>query len=294
MKYLKRFNEELKATTYRSAGDKFTKMGHKRRGAELLNYATQVELKEKSQKLRQAQDENKEYGLFDITMTRGWGGNKRDVFSGKFYLQMCLESDWFSDQMWDWLRELMEWNMGIAMEFAIIPADDETLKMIETSEDKDIEYLRNNSMWGDDYRYWTNRLWITLCGPKGVPLSKAGVGGFEDRDGYSFYFNSRSEAMRFKNLLADTLEGKTNWSSWRDKTIASGLKDAVVLDEEEWRDKLMRGFLPDRKDDKNADGEYLYDMNDPDTWPKNPFTEDAYKRAVDAVRRMSVNGLYLD
>lgn len=58
MRYLKRFNEELKVTTYKSAGDKFTKIGHNRRGAELLDYATQVELREKSQKLLQAQDEN--------------------------------------------------------------------------------------------------------------------------------------------------------------------------------------------------------------------------------------------
>ena len=288
MKHLKSYNlfEELKSTTYRSAGDKFTNIGHKRRGAQLLDYATKVELREKSEKLLQAQNENKEFGTFDITMLRGWGDNKREIFSGKFYLQMCLESDWFRDQFSDWLYEGMDWSIGIATEFAIIPADDETLKMIETSEDKDIEYFRNNSMWGDDYRYWSNRLWITLCGPNAIPLSKAGVGGFEDRDGFSFYFNSRSEAMRFKKLLSDTLEGKTNWSSWGDNTVASGLKAVVVLDEEDWREKLMSKFIPRREDE--------YEVDNPDTWPKNPFTEDAYKRAIDAVKGMSVNGLYLD
>ena len=219
-------------------------------------------------------------------MLRGWGDNRKSIFSGKFYLQMCLESDWFKDQLSDWLYEGMDWNMGIAMEFAIIPPDDETLKMIETSEDKDIEYFRNNSMWSDDYRYWSNRLWITLAGNGGTPKSFAGLGGFEDRDGFSFYFNSRSEAMRFRNLVADTLEGKTNWSSWRERTIATQLKDTVVLDEENWREKMMSKYLPGRED--------KYELDNPDTWPKNPFTEDAYKRAVDAVRRMSVNGLYID
>ena len=92
--------------------------------------------------------------------------------------------------------------------------------------------------------------------------------------------------MRFKNLLTDTLEGKNNWSSWRERTIATQLKDTVVLDEENWREKLMSKFLPGR--------EGGYELDNPDTWPKNPFTEDAYKRAVDAVRRMSVNGLYID
>ena len=113
MKHLKSYNlfEELKSSTYKSAGVKFTNIGHKRRGAELLDYAQKVELREKSEKLLQAQNENKQYGTFDITMLKGWGDKRKVVFSGKFYLQMCLESDWFSDQMWDWLRELMEWIM---------------------------------------------------------------------------------------------------------------------------------------------------------------------------------------
>jgi hypothetical protein len=261
-------------------------MGHKRRGAELLDYATQVELKEKSQKLRQAQDENKEYGLFDITMTRGWGDNKRDVFSGKFYLQMCLESDWFKDQLWDWIYEGMDWSIGLAMEFAIIPSDDETLRMLETSEDGDIIYFRNNSMWGGDYRYWTNRLWLTLCDKGAVPLCRAGAGGFEDRDSFTFHFNSRAEAMKFRNLLANTLEGKINWGTWKDRTIADQLKEVIILDEEDWREKLMDNFLLGREDE--------YDIDNPDTWPKNPFTEDIYKGAIEAVKRMSVNGLYRD
>ena len=286
MRYLKRFNEELKASTYKKAGEKFTQMGHKRRGAELLDYATQVELREKSDKLLQAQNVNKEFGLFDITVARGYGSNKKDIFSGQFYLQMCLESDWFKDQLHDWLGEGMTWSMGIAMEFAIIPADDETLKIFETSEDSDIIYFRNNSMWSDDYRYWTNRLWLNLFGKGGVPSYTCGSGGFEDRDGFTFHFNSRSEAMKFKNLLSNTLEGKSNWGAWNERTIADQLKSTLSLDEELWRKKLMDHYLNGREDE--------YDLTDPDTWPKNPFGEDTYKGAVDATKRMSVNGLYRD
>ncbi len=287
MRYLKKFNEELKATTYKSAGDKFNRIGHTRRGSELLDYATQVELREKSQKLLQAQNENKEFGLFDITLTRGYGSTNFPLFSGKFYLQMCLESDWFKDQLHDWLYEGMDWSIGIAMEFAIIPADDETLKMIETSEDKDIVYFRNNSMWGDDYRYWTNRLWFTLFGKGGSPSYKSGSGGFEDRDGFTFHFNSRSEAMKFKNLLANTLEGKSNWGTYGERTIAEQLKSTLSLDEELWRKELMDHYLRNGRENE-------YDLTDPDTWPKNPFGEDTYKGTVDAVKRMSVNGLYRD
>jgi len=64
------------------------------------------------------------------------------------------------------------------------------------------------------------------------------------------------------------------------------LKSTIIIDEEDWREKLMEKFLPGREDE--------YDINNPDTWPKNPFTEDTYKGAIEAVKRMSVNGLYRD
>lgn len=293
MKYLKRFNEELKSSTYRKAGEMFSKMGHKRRGSELLDYAGQVELKEKSQKLLDAQNENKEFGIFDITMTSGYGSNKKDIFSGKFYLQMCLEGDWFKDARVDWLGEGMDYSLGIAMEFAIIPADDETFQMLETSTDEDIEYLRNNSMFGD-YRYWTNRLWITLIDKDLEPAFIAGVGGFEDRDKFQFIFNSRSDAMRFKKLLADTLEGKSSWGSWRGKTQADQFKDSVVLDEEDWRSLLMNHYLKDRENAEHLLITKGIKVDDVDTWPKNPFSEDIHMKTVEAIRRMSVNGLYRD
>jgi hypothetical protein len=283
MRYLKRFNEELKASTYKSAGEKFTKMGHKRRGSELLDYAGQVELKEKYQKLIDAQNENKEFGLFDITLKKG----KRDIFSGKFYLHMCLEVDWFKDLRYEWLYDGMNYSLGFSMEFALIPSDDETFKMIETSADEDIEYFRKYSMWGD-YKYWTNRLWITFFEKDMKPAFRAGVNGFEDRDGVEFIFNSRSDAMRFKKLLADALEGKSNWGSWMvyrsgwmAKTIAEQFKEGIILNEEQWRKLLMDIYLKDREEDE-------YDLTD------NPFTEDIHMKVVESIKRMSINPFYRD
>lgn len=275
MRYLKKFNEDLNATTYKSAGDKFNKIGHTRRGSELLDYANQVELIEKSKRLSEAQNENKEFGLFDITLVRGYGTTAKYIFSGKFYLQMCLESDWFMDQLSDWLYEDMDWHLGIAMEFAIIPSDVSVLEMIERSEDPSIQYFRNNAMWSNDYRYWTNRLFITVF-DKGGDVSNKCNGIFDDRDGFSFYFNSRKEAIRFKRLLVDTLEGKSNWGTYREKTIAGQLKSTLGLDDETWRKKW-------------ADTNHFSD-----TCPENPFGEETYNGAVDAIRRMSINGLYRD
>lgn len=294
MRYLKKFNEELKATTYKSAGDKFNRMGHTRRGSELLKHAEEIRLKEeaeakaiklreKFEKLKKAQDETKEFGLFDVTITRGWGTNKREIWSGEFYLQMCLESDWFYDMRADWSYDMKD-ILGIPMEFALIPPDVETLDLFETSNNKDIEYLVNNHMY--DCRIWSNRLWITLLGSDLEPRCKIST-AFEDRDEYTFYFNSRKDAIRFKKLLFDTFSGKNDWSSWSNKTIAEQFKEDVILGEEKWRKILMDKYLIRGREND-------YDLTDPDTWPKNPFTEDIYTNSVESIKNMKVNGLYID
>ena len=292
MRYLKKINEYLKSSTYRSASDRLTKMGHKRRGAELSDYANEIEMQE-NKVLLDSQEDSKDFGLFDLTIKRGFGSNQIEIFSGKFYLQMCLESDWFRDQLCDWLSDDMNGSIGIAMEFAIIPADVETFKIIEESEDKYIVYFRNNSSWGD-YKYWTNRLWITLFDKNAEPAFRCGVAGFESRDNYTFYFNSRRDTMKFKKLLYETLAGESNWSSWRDKPISEQLKSVILLDEEDWRKLLMDHYLKYKDDaDELIIGKGIK-VDDPDTWPKNPFTEDIYKGVVDSVKRMSVNSLYID
>lgn len=277
MKYLKKFNEKHDSKTYYKYAKELKSMGHVNRSSTMEEWAKEVEIKEKALTLKKTQDEVKEFGLFDITVI----GHKGDLFSGKFYLEICLESDWFKDMRCDWLSEDMDWSLGINMEFAIIPSDDETLKMIELSEDGEVKYLQNQ-MWGD-YKYWMNRLWITLFQRDLVPSFK--VHEFEDRDGISFRFNSRKESIRFKKLVVSTFEGTSNWGSWKNKTIADQFKDSVVLDEEGWRTLLMDNYLRG-KDDAIVD--------DPDTWPKNPFTEDIYDKSLEGIKRMSLNGLYRD
>lgn len=286
MKYLKRFNEEHDSKTYYKYAKELKSLGHVNRSSTMEEWAKEVEIKEKALTLKKTQEEVKEFGLFDITVI----GRKGDLFSGKFYLETCLESHWFKDMRYDWLSEDMDWSLGINMEFAIIPSDDETLKMIESSEDEEVKYLQNQ-MWGD-YKYWMNRLWITLFKRDLVPSFK--VHGFEDRDGISFRFNSRKESIRFKKLLVSTFEGTSNWGYWNNKTIAEQFKDSVVLDEEKWRKLLMDNYLRGKD---NADELLLSKgimVDDPDTWPKNPFTEDVYDKSLEAIKRMSLNSLYRD
>ena len=294
---IEKFNEEHDSKTYYKYAKELKSLGHDNRSSRMEEWAKEVEIKEKEieeeekRKEKEAAykktlDEVKDFGLFDITVI----GRKGDLFSGKFYLETCLESDWFKDMRRDWLSEDMDWSLGINMEFAIIPSDDETLKMIESSEDEEVKY-HQNQMWGD-YKYWMNRLWITLFKRDLVPSFK--VHEFEGKDGISFRFNSRKESIRFKKLLVSTFEGTSNWGYWKNKTIADQFKDSVVLDEEGWRKLLMDNYLRGKD---NADELLLSKgimVDDPDTWPKNPFTGDVYDKSLDAIKRMSLNGLYRD
>jgi len=53
MKYLKRFNEELKPETYRNAAKLLDIWGHKGRASKLKDWSDQVELRSELEKYRQ-------------------------------------------------------------------------------------------------------------------------------------------------------------------------------------------------------------------------------------------------
>lgn len=288
MKYLKKFNEELKSSTYKSAGEQLTKIGHKRRGTELLDYSDEVQFREKHEALLRAQRENKEFGLFDITLFCGYGERRREVLRGEFYLQMVLESDWFKDSLIDWVLDGMNSNLSFYSEFALIPkgmpqllaleGSSETQKTdsspVQISEPSDIKDLINNNMY--DYRIWTNRLSIEIL--QGIH-SVFRVGAFEDRDRYQFSFNSRADATRFKTLLIQTFEGNTMWSNWRGKSIHTEFKETLILSDSEWESKLTEHS---QGRELNLDG------------LQNPFSESAFSQCIEAIKKMSLNGLYID
>ena len=61
MKYLKRFNEELRPRTYLSAAKKLTAIGHTDRAKELKDWAEETEKREEIAKWK---DRLQDYGLF--------------------------------------------------------------------------------------------------------------------------------------------------------------------------------------------------------------------------------------
>ena len=57
MRYLRKYNEELKSDTYKSAADKLAKMGHVKRPEELMKFHVVVKEREKDEAKRKAIEE---------------------------------------------------------------------------------------------------------------------------------------------------------------------------------------------------------------------------------------------
>jgi hypothetical protein len=175
-------------------------------------------------------------------------------------------------------------------------------------------------MWGSVL--WLNRMWITLVDRNlehNVQVSE-----FEDKDSFEFIFNSRGDSRRFIDLLSKTLNGEKKWSSWMRKegeeaTVCDELKNAIIIDDKKWSNLLGRLFYDERlealekliiefeeicgvefdeslKPVEQIEQAINYTTENglplPNSWPKNPFTEDLYLKVIDSVKRVSHNKFY--
>ena len=282
MRYLKTYNERLKSWTYDYAAKKLGEIGHTKRSQRMKEWAIEVREKEILNDVKLAQEKNKEFGVFSATVYNAI--NDRKILSGNFYLEMTVESEVFSDRVYDWLWEYHERNkltdLSMMLEFALIPADEETyLKMREDSED--LNHLNEN--WFYNGRYWINYIDVNLY--KGFN-QKFEVSEFYSKDGIKFIFNSRRDAVKFKKIVVDALEGKTNWSSYKKSDGIATQADcfkSIIYDDNTWNALLGNIEVDTNKDILSYPGDAV-----------NLLTEDVYLNALNAVKNMSVNRYYID
>ena len=88
MRYLRKYNEELKADTYKSAADKLTKMGHVKRPEELMKWHVVAKEKEKNEAKRKAIEEASELGVYKMVIN-----NRGEKFTGDFYVYFYWNDD---------------------------------------------------------------------------------------------------------------------------------------------------------------------------------------------------------
>ena len=92
MRYLKKYNEELKPSTYMSASRKLAKLGHTDRAERLKDYSYEVESREELIRWRDHLQDYSQFGTFNISITNG---SKK--LKGDFALFIQFDQDAFED-----------------------------------------------------------------------------------------------------------------------------------------------------------------------------------------------------
>lgn len=313
MKYLKRFNEELKPWTYTQASKKLRDIGHTGRASRLEEWADKRRKQEEEKATRAKLEKLKKspsfrMGFYDDkwnSKTRKREYGKTPFFEGNFYLECYFESDWQwdSDELVEYMDDrttTLQFSFGIG----IFPADEETQeKFDEITNDENAPYI------GD---VWRNTIWpinFTIRLNNNNTLIEQGKSEtyWEERESAKLLFSDRREAMKFKRLLVSSLNGGDNFFSSSFKDVKDFLKKAIEDYNE--RDKYFwsRANTDNKnKEGYNSDGVPVEisqgDINDNGStiwyWPFGDkdcnLKESDYQYFENAVKRMTVNNLYRD
>lgn len=149
MKYLKKFNEELKPQTYFTASKKLRKLGHERRAGELETWGKEVESHESIQKWKSNIEKYSKWGKANFKFLH----SKKIVpqFTGDFYLAFIFDDFNNSESIADAKEGTKGYfNFSIGFSVGLIPVDEETLqKCKENFPDND---FGNGFFWG----LWVN------------------------------------------------------------------------------------------------------------------------------------------
>ena len=190
MKYLKRFNEELKPTTYSSAARKLKKLGHIDRSLELINWAEQIENRENLLKWKDNIDKYSQFGTFKLTIK-----NKQlSKITGDFHLAVIFDADSFVDN-YEYEREEspLPFKSSIWLPIGIIPANEETLNnCLKVLPDTD---MGNGFFWG-----MSITIGIKIDSYK-VEFASFEILDYDENVSGNISFSDRQSAGKFKNLL---------------------------------------------------------------------------------------------
>ena len=192
MKYLKRFNEELKPRTYLSAAKKLTDIGHTGRANVLKDWANETEKREEMVKWK---DRLQDYGLFGTYKMNIVNPETEEKFTGDFYLDINFDELGFEDNFESEKENNPDLIKGVYIFFFIglIPTTEETLRKCE--EIMPEPEFGNGMFWG------------MSCGiefevvKNEVILKDFTLEDYDDNLSGKVSFADRASAGKFKNLL---------------------------------------------------------------------------------------------
>jgi hypothetical protein len=176
MKYLKRFNEELRPQTYMSAARKLDKLGHHDRAKVLKDWAREVEMKEEMIKWKDRIQDYAQFGTFKMSIKNPDTG---ETLTGDFHLDISFDEMAFSDEP----------ESGISFFIGLIPTSEDLIhQYMELCPDYD---FGNGFFWGKIFNL-EYELGDTVTFTKW---------NFWDYDDGKITFSDRGSANKFKTLL---------------------------------------------------------------------------------------------
>lgn len=179
MRYLKKFNEELRPQTYMSAARKLDKMGHHDRAKKLKDWAGEMEKKEEMIKWKDRIQDYAPFGTFNMTVKNPETGQK---LVGDFHLDINFDDLSFSDEP----------ENGISLFIGLIPSSEELIyQYMELCPDYD---FGNGFFWGKIFSIQYN---LT----DKVEFTKWEMFDYDSEMNGEISFSDRSSANKFKNLL---------------------------------------------------------------------------------------------
>lgn len=192
MKYLKRFNEELRPRTYLSAAKKLKDIGHTDRAKALEDWAEETEKREEIIKWK---DRLQDYGLFGTYKINVVNPENGEKFTDDFYLDINFDEMAFEDNF-EYEKEKNPneiKDISIFFFIGLIPTSEETLR-------KCMEIM-------PEPEFGNGMFWGMSCGidfdviKNEVKLKKFMLDDYDDNLSGNVSFADRASANKFKTLL---------------------------------------------------------------------------------------------
>ena len=239
MRYLRKYNEELKSTTYKSAADKLKKIGHPKRADKLNNWGDLVQIGETQALTKKRIKDASKLGTYKMRLvTQKYDSSTSTsttttILEGNFYIWFYIDDYNFSQNYNDW--KIGEQGLFLQLMFGIIPADDETIS-------KSLELLSESDFYLNTY--YTNWMYINLSNSFDAQqteypiLKPSGSVTFDSCDNYIGIFADRRSAFQFRSLLINIFSGKTII----DDTKECDIKEWIMTELCDERDRSLEEF----------------------------------------------------
>lgn len=261
MKYLKRYNEELRSSTYQRAADLLSKKGHKRRSSVIGDWAKVTKEKEQKQFIENC----KKLGVFRISLhdpkqivvgTQLVSRKGQLFLTGNFYLNFYFDEESWKEDIKDWKNGDRD-NLYITFMLGIIPADEDTKLEMEGG-----DYI--NKCLGnptDNGTYWVGRFSTQVSdnayGDVINPRGARNQGGlYLETWELKVLFADRRNANKFISLIYGIFKGDIDHSS----SVHPDTKEVIM--------------------------DHLFDDAE--------LTIDEFEDLIDSIKRTKTNQLYLD